>query len=316
MIKAYPGCPTLSRMIALRVTNPYEDADAFISFTGRKGSSKTTSSSALCEGVAEDVVYLRRKRAYQLGIPWKEEDPHDFFNIDHVRSITELGALELLSSGMLQKENSIFLLDDTGTQWGARNFQSPINKTLNSILQICRIYRCVIVANFILQTHIDIQARGMADFRAEMQFKNTKDQQAVFKFYYLEQGVKRGKPQEYKKYLTWHGKRIKQWVIGKPSPDFEAKMKVVRKENTDEFVAAAKKRVEKIMGIDNGDDPTPSPKIKKRKELTDKKWADLVKKHGKTIRDMLGEKESLKAITRKTGLSEYDLNHTIAKMEL
>jgi hypothetical protein len=265
-------------MIALRVTNPYEDADAFISFTGRKGSSKTTSSSALCEGIAEDVAKIRGKG----------EDPHKFFNINHVRSITELGALELLSSGMLQEENSIFLLDDTGTQWGARNFQSPINKTLNSILQICRIYKCVIVANFILQTHIDIQARGMADFRAEMQFKNTKDKQAIFKFYYLEQGVKRGKPQEYKKYLTWHGKRIKQWVIGKPSPEFEAQMKIVRKDNTDEFVAAAKKRVQEIMGLGGGDAEAGAVPVKKDKRIRD------YKRHPKVLEVLTGGGERMR----------------------
>lgn len=287
MIKAYPGCPTLSRMIALRVTNPYEDADAFISFTGRKGSSKTTSTSALCEGIAEDVAKIRGKG----------EDPHKFFNINHVRSITELGALELLSSGMLQEENSIFLLDDTGTQWGARNFQSPINKTLNSILQICRIYRCVIVANFILQTHIDIQARGMADFRAEMQFKNTKDQQAIFKFYYLEQGVRRGKPQEYKKYLTWHGKRIKQWVIGKPSPEFEAQMKIVRKDNTDEFVAAAKKRVQEIMGIGGEDAEAGAAPVKKDKRIRD------YKRHPKVLEVLTGGGE----LMRTEGLTNTEI---------
>ena len=287
MIKAYPGCPTLSWMIALRVTNPYEDADAFISFTGRKGSSKTTSSSALCEGIAEDVAKIRGKG----------EDPHKFFNINHVRSITELGALELLSSGMLQEENSIFLLDDTGTQWGARNFQSPINKTLNSILQICRIYRCVIVANFILQTHIDIQARGMADFRAEMQFKNTKDQQAIFKFYYLEQGVRRGKPQEYKKYLTWHGKRIKQWVIGKPSPEFEAQMKIVRKDNTDEFVAAAKKRVQEIMGLGGGDAEAGAVPVKKDKRIRD------YKRHPKVLEVLTGGGE----LMRTEGLTNTEI---------
>jgi len=51
-IEACPGCPTLSWMIALRVTNPYEDSDAFISVTGRKGSGKTTASLALCEDIA------------------------------------------------------------------------------------------------------------------------------------------------------------------------------------------------------------------------------------------------------------------------
>jgi hypothetical protein len=246
MLQAHPKCPTLSYIIATRVTNPYEDADAFISFTGRKGSGKTTASSAFAEAVAVDIAAMRGKN----------ESPKKFFTIDNVRSITEMGALELLSSGALTKENSVFLLDDTGTQWGSRNFQSPINKTLNSILQICRIYKCVIIANFILQSHIDIQARGMVDFRAEMQFKNTKEEYSVFKFYYLEQGTKNGKPHEYKKYLKWNGKRITQWTIGKPSKGYQEAYKKIRKENTDEFILNAKQRVAEILeknGVTNED---------------------------------------------------------------
>lgn len=259
---AYPKCPSLSWMIAKRVTNPYEDADAFISFTGRKGSGKTTASSALAEGIAEDIAAIRGKG----------ESPAQFFNINNVRSITELGALELLSSGALMKENSVFLLDDTGTQWSARNFQSPINKTLNSILQICRIYRCVIIANFILQSHIDVGARGMADYRAEMQFKNTREQYSVFKFYYLEQGTKKGNPHEYKKYLKWNGKRIKQWVIGRPSKEYEEAYKKIRIANTNEFVSNAKQKVVEILeknGID-----TNSPDQKKKAYSEDKRVRD------------------------------------------
>lgn len=257
MLLAYPKCPTLSRIIASRVTNPYEDADAFISFTGRKGSSKTTSSSAFCEALAEDIADLRRKG----------EPASKFFSIDNVRSITEMGALELLSSGALTKENSVFLLDDTGTQWGSRNFQSPINKTLNSILQICRIYKCVIVANFILQSHIDIQARGMVDYRAEMQFKNTKEEYAVFKFYYLEQGVKKGQPHEYRKYLTWNGKRITQWVIGKPSKSYQEAYRKIRKENTDEFILNAKQRVAEILEKNGITDENKQESYKKDSRL-------------------------------------------------
>ena len=233
-LTAFPGCPTLTWMIANRVCNPYEESDAFISFTGRKGSSKTTSSTAFCENLAVDIAHMRGKG----------EPPEKFFNIDHVRSITETGAIELLSSGILKNENFIFLLDDTGTQWSARNFQSQINKLLNSILQICRVYKCVIVANFIMANHVDVQARQMTDFRAVMQFKNTRNQQAIFKFFYIEQG-ENGK--EYKKFLTWHKKRIVRWVIGRPSPELESQIKSIRRGNTDEFIANAEVMMAEIM---------------------------------------------------------------------
>lgn len=233
-LSATPGCPTLTWMIAKRVTDPYEDADAFISFTGRKGAGKSTASMSFCEGLSEDIATLRGRG----------EDPEQFFNIDHVRSITETGAIELLSSGRLKKQNSIFLLDDTGTQWGSRNFQSAINKSLNSILQICRVYKCVLVANFIMANHVDIQARQMTDFRAQMLFKNVKAGQSVFKFFYLEQG-ENGK--EYKKYMTWNKKRVTKWIIGKPSDKLNEAYKKMRRENTDQFIEDAGTRLQEIQ---------------------------------------------------------------------
>ena len=118
VVEAYPGCPTLSWMIANRVCNPHEESDAFISFTGRKGSSKSTSSISFCEAVSQDIAMIRGKG----------EDPTKFFNINHIRSITERGAVELLTSGILKEKNAVILLDDTGTQWGARNFATMINK--------------------------------------------------------------------------------------------------------------------------------------------------------------------------------------------
>jgi hypothetical protein len=146
-----------------------------------------------------------------------------------------MGAIDLLTSGILKKENSVILLDDTGTQWGARNFQTMINKYLNMILQIARVYRCVIISNFIMKNHIDVQARDMTDFRAEMQYKDVTTGQAFFKFFYIEQGEKG----EYKKYLTWKGKRIKLWVVERPSKVLNEKYKSMRRENTDTFIEEA-----------------------------------------------------------------------------
>ena len=268
----YPNCPSLTYMIAKRVTNKFEDSDAFISFTGRKGSGKTTSSVSFCEDLALMIAMCRNKG----------EPPEKFFNIDHIKSVTETGALELLSSGALKTENAVFLLDDTGTQWGARNWNSPINKTLNSILQICRIYKCVIVANFILQTHIDIQARGMADYRAQMLYKDTKRNRAYFKFYYLEQGEYRGKQKEYKKFMTWHGKRIIRWAIRRPSPALEFAVKQIRRDNTDLYIEDAAAKVQEVLD--------------KEKERRSGESHAPMKKTYKESKDFNGLKEKVMAI--------------------
>lgn len=237
-VEAYTGCPSLTWMIASRVCNKYEDSDAFIGWTGRKGSGKSTASAAFCEGLAADIARIRGKG----------EDPELFFNIDHTKSISSLGAVDILTSGILKQENSILLLDDTGTQWGARDFASQVNKTLNAILQIMRVYRGVLVANFISQNHIDVLARQMQDFRAEMLWKDTTNGQAFFKFFYLEQGTdKKGRPKEYKKYLTWHGKRIKIWMIEKPSDKFNKAYKQMRRENTDKFIEDSRAKLEEKL---------------------------------------------------------------------
>lgn len=239
-IKAYPGCPSLSWMIASRVTNRYEESDAFITFTGRKGSSKSTSSLAFCEGLSEDIAYIRGNGA----------KPEDYFNIDHVRTISKTGAIELLTSGILKKQNAIILLDDAGTQWSNRNFATMINKYLNQIVQIMRIYQGVLVANFIMKDHIDKQAREMVDYRIQMLWKNTRVNQAVFKCKYIEQGENG----EYTKYLTWNKKRIKRFVIGKPSKELYAQYKIMRGENTDTFIEEAQKEVRvRVMKIDDPD---------------------------------------------------------------
>jgi hypothetical protein len=284
-VTAYPGAPTLTWMIAKRVCNPYEDADAFISFTGRKGSSKSTSSIAFAESLAGDIAYLRKQN----------ESPEKFFNIEHIKSVTESGAIELLTSGILKKENSVILLDDTGTQWGARNFQTMINKYLNAILQIARVYKCVIICNFIAQKHIDVQARGMTDFRAEMLYKNVKEEQAVFKFFYLEQG----EDKEYKKYLTWKGKRLKWWVIGKPSEKLYAEYKKMRQDNTDDFILDAGLKIQAKLNPKKGE----SGRLPK--SINDYASMPVVLDNVNKVRELKGQGVNIEKISQKLGISRY-----------
>lgn len=280
-VLAYPGCPTLTWMIANRVCNKFEESDAFISFVGRKGAGKSTSSIAFCEALAEDIAHIRGKG----------ESSSKFFNINHIKSITETGALDLLSSGALKEENSVFLLDDTGTQWSARAFQSLINKSLNSILQICRVYRCVLVANFIMKNHIDIQARGMTDFRAEMLYKNTNTGQAFFKFFYLE-NTEYG---EYKKYLTWHGKRITTWIIERPSDKLDTAYKKMRRENTDQFIDDARAKVnEKLNRVKK-----PDGRIRDYANLP------IITENKERVLSLLKESDNVEAVVRETGLTRY-----------
>ena len=295
-ILAYPGCPSLTYIIARRVTDTNAEDDATISIVGRKGIGKSTTGVELCTGISEDIARLRKRN----------EPPEKFFNIDNIKSVTELGALELLSSGALECENSVFLLDDAGTQWSARNFQSPINKTLNGILQVCRIYKCVIVSTFIMQSHVDVQARGMTDFRAQMLYKNTRTKQSLFKFFYLEQGEFRGKPKEYKKYLMWHGKRITKWVIDKPDSKIYQDYRTLRKDGTREYIDDAKRRVQEIIAdrAKNGEEGAEKikPDYTQKKEYTGLREKVLEIQNNPEISD---KNKTPTAIARKLKTTRY-----------
>lgn len=257
----YPKCPTLTWMLANRVCNEYEDADCFIAFTGRKGSSKSTSSMALAEGLADDISRIRGRG----------EKAEDFFNIEHVRSVTSTGAIELLSSDDFNKENQIWLLDDIGTQMGSRNFQKQINKSINEILQTCRVYRSIIIANYISARHVDVQARGMLDFRCEMEFKNTLAGEAVFKCFFLEQGEDR----EYKKYLRWKGKRITSWVIGKPSTKILEAYGKMRLANTETHRKEAREKL--IEEMEEGKPRDPVERKEQNLQIMIDKFGDKMK---------------------------------------
>ena len=281
-IKAFPQCPTLSWMIASRVTNPYEEADAFILLSGRKGSGKSTASLSLCESIAENIAYIRGKG----------EDPKQFFNADHIKTVTKDGAISLLTSGILKKKNSVILLDDFSVQYSNRAFQTFINKAINDILMIGRVYSCVIIANCVMRTHIDKIGRELVDYQIQMVSKSTITKQAIFKCYYFEVGPDGS---EYKKFLTWHGKRIKYWLCGKPSEEINTAYLKMRHDNTDVHVDEAyAKMLEKS-----------NPQSKTDGRIKDYASMPAIVQNRDKIRDMYASGETVEAIVRATGMSRY-----------
>lgn len=284
MLEPYPGCPTLSWKIAQRVCDKNEDAEAWISVTGRKGAGKSTASNALAEDIAKCIAIIRNKG----------EPASKFFNVNHIRSITETGMAELLSSGAMQEENSVWVIDDSGVQVGNRSWMSIINKTIVAISQISRVYKNVIILNFISSHHIDVQLRNILDYRAEMMWKNTKLGEAYFKFFLLEHS---DDGTEYKHYLTWHGMRIVLWTIGKPSDELETAYKKMRAENTNSYIETAKEKLDMKF---NGKE-----KIKEEKAIIKDNRENVLR-----LKNV--EKLNIEQIARSTGLTRYWINKCLA----
>jgi hypothetical protein len=284
-LKAYPGCPSFSWVVAKRVTNSHEVADCFITCYGRKGAGKSTLSVALCEDIAKCVSSIRGRG----------EPPTKFFNIDHIVSVTKEGAIKLLTSGILKQKNSILLLDDVSLQWNSRNFATWINKSLNDILTIARVFSCVVVANCVQASHLDVVARQMCDYKIMMVSKNTRTGQSVFKVYFTEAGTD---GTEYKRFLTWHGKRVKYWIGGRPSTELESAYTKMRQENTIEHIENSYKKMNEKLGIDDGE-PKPDGRVRVYEKMP------MVVKHRDRVRAMFNKGMKINAISREVGITRY-----------
>ena len=287
LIKAYPGVPPFTWLIAARVTDDkFGENDACIAVFGKKGAGKSTLSCALGEGIAHDIAYLRGQG----------EDPTKFFNINHIVSVTREGAIRLLTSGILKQENSVILLDDVSLQWNSRRAMSWINTALNDILTIARVFRCVVIMNCIQASHLDKVARELTDFSIQMIGKNVLTKQSVFKTFVVEIGPD---GTIYKKYLTWHGLRVKYWVSGKPSEELEKLYKEMRVQNTVAHLEESYTKMKEKLGEgeDNG------PKIDKR--IKDYTTLPEFIKHRNVIAEMTASGARIEAIVQKTGLTRY-----------
>jgi len=293
-VQAYPGVPSLSYILASRVCSPYEEADTFVIVSGRKGSGKSTLSLALCEDTAEVIAYLRGKG----------ESPQQFFSIDHVVTIDKEGAIRLLSSGILQKKNSVVLLDDVSVQWNSRNFMTWINKALNDILMIARVYQCVIICNAVSAKFIDVVARDLTDFRIRMLRKMTTTKQSIFRCYFYEIGENN---EEYRHHLTWRGYRIRQWVGGLPSPDLLAQYRALRQEKTDSHVNNTYLKMrEKLDGV-GADEPRPKTGSKDYYAVH-----PIILENAERVKAMRAAGKRTQAIVRETGLTRYWIEKILA----
>jgi hypothetical protein len=284
--RPFPGCPTLAWFIKQRITDPVVELDCTILFRGKKGASKSTSSIGLCLGVAHELAREHNKPASY------------FFNIeDHVRTCDPNGTMEMFTTDIIRRENSVLLADDVSISADSRDAMSRRNKSLGKILNVSRIYRNMIVMNAVYSTHIDKKIRGLADIIIDMIGVDRKNKQALGKVYWYEVNQNTGK--EYMKFFQWKGKHINMFLFDLPPDSIVKAYKKLRREKTNEL----------LDDIDNIRIGRPAPKINDR----DKKAQELFTQHFDTIKAMRLEGKSIKSIQRKTGLHEYWINKMIAQ---
>jgi hypothetical protein len=279
----FPGVPQLSWILRERVCDPYRDNDATILITGPKGSGKSVFSLALAEELANQISRVTH-------LP-----PSTYFSIDNCRSVDRHGSMQLLTSDVLKRKNSIVIIDDAQISIGARRSPTLGNQMFNDILTIARPYRCTLLINCVFSGTIDKIARSLADYVISIVHSDTYTKQTVVKVYRYEVS---DDGTEYKKFLRWGNKRIKYWIGTLPSPELLKQYQELRKQNTDTFVSEMYDRVVKMA--------EPVPKV--RKGGVDQ----FVAEKGVAVRADYLKIPSIKGLARKYGTTEYKINRCLS----
>jgi hypothetical protein len=232
--KPFKGCPELAWILAKKTTGS-SAYDCCICVEGKKGKGKSMLSLTLAEQLSKYLSMIKG------GVP------EDYFNIHtHMVSVERDGALDLLSSPEIKRKNNIFILDDVSVQWSSRNSMSIVNRTLNDLLTVARVYRSILICNLVARSTSDLILRNLTDYVARIESKNVKTGEVIFRFYATDVKTD-GK--ELLKFLTWRdpqtGKkyRIKHWIGHKPSDYLIKEYMKMRQKNTDIFLDSAVEKV-------------------------------------------------------------------------
>lgn len=282
----YPGAPTLADIITARITNPALDLDCLILITGKKGSGKSIFSLNLAYQIAVKLSKIHNK-------PWQQ-----FFNMDHVKSCDPSGTFEMFTGETLRTENSVLIADDIAISYNARNAMTTTNKQLSQVITVSRVYRNCLILNCVSSSHVDKIARSLADIVIDVIGVHIPTRQSIAKVYLFETAQHTGK--EYRRFLTYHKKRIKYFLCGLPPADLMKDYKALRMAKTNEL----------IQKFSDGT-PVFSRAAYKTNERAKTK-ASIMASNREKVLALKAQGLSYREISRRTGLSDYRINQCLA----
>jgi hypothetical protein len=282
----FKGSPNLGYIIARRVCDNTRAADAIIMVSGPRGVGK----SIFSLGLAEDIAYWIAKFA--------GGKPEDYFDIDHVKSVSRLGGIEILSSDVLLKPHSVIILDDAAISISATKHQTAENSIVRDLVTIMRPFRSVLITNAVFHRSIDKGTRSLADYLVTIvgSIPFTKQTLSkVYKFSSTDSGF------EMRKFLTWvdltgQKHRIRFWVSTLPSEKLQKDYEALRMKNSIDLVNEAREK-----HITN---PKNTALPHQRIKPTD----SIVSQYGERVREMFASGNTKKHIAYELGLTPYQVD--------
>lgn len=173
-----PDNYSIAKLIADPLVEDYNQ-HTFMGLVGQLGKGKSEAAIRMAYDASR---YLADKKG---GVP------EDYFTFENIAIIT---MDEIIRVKKIQKRFGIYIYDDIGVGWNARDWNKKANKILNKIAMTARTKRNIIILTAPDDEHIDKVPRNLFNYRVDME-------QALFKI-----GYSVGKFREVKR--DYKGKRL------------------------------------------------------------------------------------------------------------
>jgi hypothetical protein len=145
---------TIGELFGSRITSRHNQ-NAILNIVGKQGMGKSNAALYIATETAKWI-------AHKLG-----GKPEDYFTINNC-AIMELDTIIPIVKNVDKLRYNIFILDDIGASYGARDYQNVVNKAFNKIIQTFRDSNTLVILTMPDDFLIDKVPRKLAHFQIEM----------------------------------------------------------------------------------------------------------------------------------------------------
>jgi len=145
---------TMGELFGSKITSKHNQ-NCILNIVGKQGMGKSNA-----------ALYIATKTSEWIA-QHKGGKPEDYFTIDNC-AIMELDTIIPIVKNIDKKRYNIFILDDIGASYGARDYQNVVNKAFNKIIQTFRDSNTLVILTMPDDFLIDKVPRKLAHFQIEM----------------------------------------------------------------------------------------------------------------------------------------------------
>ena len=220
-----PYIRSLAEQAASRISGKH-NKNWIVVVSGDLGSGKSMLSLELAHGTAQWLSFL------------KGGQPVDYFSMDNVSIIDPDTIHETLSN---LKQWGIYIFDDTGPGYDARNSQSNNNKDINYCLQTCRVNNNLLIISTPHLAMVDVTVRRLSHVLIELTSSHHDEGISVAKVFNIIRDIRQNKV--FYKYGTKLNLQIPRYVSHLPPVDL---VKIYDKRRLEETQTIARRHSERL----------------------------------------------------------------------